>query len=611
MSIGKKGSNIVVWILMAMLIVGLGGFGVSNFGGSIDSIGTVGDEEITVDEYARELQRELSAQEAATGQNMTLAQAEQLGIVNVARGRVIASAALDNEVKRMGVSVGDAAVAQQVMAIEAFQGLDGTFDREGYRFALQQNGLTEEEFETEIREETARTLLQGAVVSGVRAPQTYLDEIYTFIAERRSYAMIALDETALDGALPQPTDDQIAAFYADNEPAFTAPQSKDITYAWLTPDMILATVEVDEEALQTLYDERRDEFISPERRLVERLVFGSVDEAESAFARLEAEEITFDALVEERGLSLQDVDMGDVSKEDLGAAGDAVFALDAPAVSAPQQSDFGPALFRVNAVLEAQETTLDEVRDELKAELAQDRARRIVADQITDIDDRLAAGATLEDLAAETEMELGEIAYSETSEDGIAGYESFREAAAKVTERDFPEVIELDDGGIFALRLNGTTPATLRPLAEVRADVIASWQAEETARLLAEQADALKARLDAGEAIDALGQTVETGAALTRGAISPIDIAEPLFALDKGQATVVRGDSGIYLVQLTDILPPDAEDPAAQFLRTTLEQQAAQGLSQDLFGYFAESLLSSAGLTLDQAAINAVHAQFP
>ena len=39
-----KGSQIVVWVLMAMLVVGLGGFGVTNFGGGLTSIGRVGDE---------------------------------------------------------------------------------------------------------------------------------------------------------------------------------------------------------------------------------------------------------------------------------------------------------------------------------------------------------------------------------------------------------------------------------------------------------------------------------------------------------------------------------------------------------------------------------------
>ena len=38
-----KGKSTIVWLLMGMLIVGLGGFGVTNFSGGTADIGAVGD----------------------------------------------------------------------------------------------------------------------------------------------------------------------------------------------------------------------------------------------------------------------------------------------------------------------------------------------------------------------------------------------------------------------------------------------------------------------------------------------------------------------------------------------------------------------------------------
>jgi peptidyl-prolyl cis-trans isomerase D len=610
-SAAKKTGNLVVWILLLLLVVGLAGFGARNFGGSVNAIGKVGDEEITVDEYARALQRALREQSEAQGHSITLAEAQAMGIVGQVRASVIAAAAMDNEAGRMGLSVGDEAVRDQVLAVPAFQGVGGKFDREAYRYALEQNGLTETEFEAQIREETARSLLQGAVVAGVHAPKGYADTLYNFIAERRSYTFAQLGEEALDAPVPAPTPDQAQAYYDANEAAFTAPQTKRITYAWLTPDMIIDSVEVDEQMLRDLYEERIADYVIPERRLVERLVYGSRDDAEAAAARLASGEATFEALVEERGLTLEDIDLGDVTEAELGAAGAAVFALTEPGVAGPVMSDLGPALFRMNAVLAAQETSFEDARDELRAELAQDRARRTIADSVTDIDDRLAAGATVEELAQETDMQLGEIAYTLGLHDGIAAYDAFREAADALQEGDFPEVVELEDGGIFAMRLDEVIAPRLRPFDEVEGDVTAGWQAEETARLLAGKAEALKARLDAGEAFDSLGLTTEKGDELTRGAITPPAMAHQLFSMEKGQSSVVQAGGDVYLVQLDAILPPDEKDPAAAFLHNTLDSQAAQSLTQDIYGYFAESLLAGAGLTLEQSAINAVHARFP
>ncbi|TCP62018.1 peptidyl-prolyl cis-trans isomerase D [Rhodovulum bhavnagarense] len=611
-SLAKQTSKALVWILLVLLILGLGGFGVANFGGSVTTIGTVGKTEISTDTYARALQRELNAQQASTGTPMSIAQAQQNGLVEAVRAQVIAEAALDNEMARLGVSVGDERVAREVMAVPAFQGPDGAFDRDAYRFTLEQNGLTETGFEDSIRKDTARSLLQAAIVAGLAAPEAYAETIYHFIAERRSAQLIALDISDLDQPIPAPGTDEIAAQYAATPGAYTAPRIRQITYAWLTPEMMLDRIEPDEQMLRDLYAERIDEFVQPERRLVERLAFPTEQAAADAFAAIEAGQSDFDDAVAARGLKLADVDLGDVTQADIGgAAGAAVFALDEPGIAGPVMSDLGPALFRVNAILAARETRFEEARETLADETARDRAERLILDAITDYEDRLAAGATLEELARETDMELGRIDYSVQAEDEIAAYTAFREAAETVSQGDFPEILELEDGGLFALRLDAEIQPTLRPLDEVRDEVIADWRAAQASTRLNEMAEALKLRLAAGEQLEALGHEVTYEQGLSRGGLTPPELAQALFGLQQpGEVVVVTAQENAWLIRLDAILPPAADDPTAEFLLGTLSQQAAQGIAQDLYGYFAQALVNTAGLSLDQAAINAVHAQF-
>ncbi len=80
--------------------------------------------------------------------------------------------------------------------------------------------------------------------------------------------------------------------------------------------MILDEMVVPDEAVARLYNERIAEFVQPERRLVERLVYLDQARAEEAMARVDAGEASFEDLVAERGLSLTDVDLGDVSQEE-------------------------------------------------------------------------------------------------------------------------------------------------------------------------------------------------------------------------------------------------------------------------------------------------------
>jgi peptidyl-prolyl cis-trans isomerase D len=75
----------------------------------------------------------------------------------------------------------------------------------------------------------------------------------------------------------------------------------------------------------------------------------------------------------------------------------------------------------VNAVLEATETSFEEARADLREELADEAARREIAVMREEIDDLLASGATLEELAETTPMSLGQIDFTATSEDGDRG----------------------------------------------------------------------------------------------------------------------------------------------------------------------------------------------
>ena len=402
-------SKTFVWIILALLILGLAGFGATNLSGTIRTVGHVGDKYIDVDDYARSLQQEIRAIEAQTGQALPFDQALSLGLDRAVLSRLVTTRALDNEAAQLGLSIGDENLREQIVQIPAFSGVDGQFDREGYRFLLEQRGMTEARFEESIRDESARTLLQAAMVTGVDMPETFTETLMTYVGQRRSFTWTTLDRSKLETSLASASESQITQHYEENIDRFSLPETKQITYAMLTPDMILDQVEVDEDALRQLYEERANEYNQPERRLVERLVFATDAEASAAMAALEVSGTTYEALVDERGLALADVDLGDVTAQDMGAAGEAIFAADVGDVVGPAPSPLGPALFRVNGVLPAINTSFEDARPDLQEDLAADRARRVIEAQAQSIDDMLAGGATLEEVAAETDMELGQI----------------------------------------------------------------------------------------------------------------------------------------------------------------------------------------------------------
>ena len=612
----KKGfsfSKTAVWALMGLLILGLGGFGAINLSGNLRSIGSVGDKSISVDQYARQLQQEIRAIEAQTGESLSFARAQEMGLDRAVLQRIVRNRALDHEADEMGLSIGDATLRDEIVAISAFQGIDGNFDREGYRFALQQSGMSEAEFERSIREEAARGLLQRAVLGGVSMPDTYARTLVDYVAEQRSFTWARLSESDLDTPVAAPTEEELQAYYDANTDDFMLPASKSITYAWLRPEDLLDEIEVPEEELRAEYDARSDEYDQPERRLVERLVFANEEAATQAAAALEVDGTTFEALVEERGLALADVDMGDVAKSDLDAAGDAVFGAQSGDIVGPLPTSLGPALFRVNAVLPAQNVPFEEAREVLEETLAISRATRAVEARAQEIDDRLAGGATLEDLAEETKMNLGTIDWTQESSEGIAAYGAFREAAASLSADAFPQIDQLEDGGVFAMRLDETKPERPEPFEQARDAVETAWRDAQIVEALTAKAESLTGTLAEADGFEAAGLTPQLGEGLTRSSYvdgTPDDFMDQVFDLDEGGVAVLPAGDSVVVLRL-DAVTPAGEDDQTQALMDRLSQQLDQALAQGLFDIYSNAVMRDADPQIDQRAVSAVHVNFP
>lgn len=642
-----KGKSTIVWLLMGMLVLGLGGFGVTNFSGGSADIGAVGEVEISANDYARTLRAEMQEFSARTGRQVSAAEAKAIGIDQAALARLYTIAALEAEARRLGVSVGDKPVLDQIAGTPAFRGLDGKFDRAVYSDTLRREGMTETEFEHDLRMDEARMILQGAALAGVSAPAPVTALTQQWLLETRDIGWTEL--TAADLAAPVALPDQatLEAWHQANADRFTAPEIRKISYVWLTPEMLQDKVELDEQALRDLYQDRIGEFEQPERRMVERLVFPSMAAAEEAKARLDRGELTFEQLAGERGLALSDIDLGEVAKTDLGAAGDAVFALDQPGVAGPAPSDLGPALYSMNAILEPVSIPFEQAREDLRIEAAVDRARRQIEDQSGDFADLLAGGATLEDMAKDTPMQLGQIDWSQDAEaepESIAAYPEFRTRAAAVTERDFPELTDLEDGGVFALRLDKIEPPALIPFAEVRDRVAEDWLQNETHRQLLALAEdrhmAAQAAAEAAadpvpiaatdpvaQAAGAMAAAVPAPAApeegtakpaqvmtgLTRGGFIngvPQDVVTQAFEIDEpGQMQIVDAENRVFLVTLDAIHPAAGDDGEAAQVREGIDARLSDSMRQDVFEYFTRALQAQVGITLNQTAIDAVNAQ--
>ena len=90
---------------------------------------------------------------------------------------------------------------------------------------------------------------------------------------------------------------------------------------------------------------------------------------------------------------------------------------------------------------------------------------------------------------------------------------------------------------------------------------------------------------------------------------APPSLLEAAFQMQPNDLRVIEAPGFAAVVQLNTITaaPTTGEDTAA--LRDAINTNAGRAISDDVMALYTSALTASAGITLDQAAINAVHTQ--
>ncbi|HEU0221176.1 MAG TPA: SurA N-terminal domain-containing protein [Paracoccaceae bacterium] len=612
-----KGANILVWAILGLLIAGLAGFGISDMlrGGLTNTVASVGDEDISAQDFARAFQRELRRLGEMQGRQVTVADARAMGLDGLVLNRLIRIAAVDAEARRVGLSVSDATVEREIAQIKEFQGPDGRFSVEQARLVLQNALITEAELRDDVRMQLTRDILLASLTSGASLPPAYLEAILTWRGERRAFAWVRLDAERFGGDPAQPSEEELAAYHKAHEADYTIPETRAVAYALLDPAELAKTIEIPQDDILATYKSRIDRYRTPERRSLERLAFATQAEAEEARRAIEAGETTLRALAEARGLAPSDIEMGDVAASSLPAsARDAVFALAEPGLAGPVATDLGPTLYQVNAILAASETPLEAAEEEIRAELARSRAREEALKLLPKVEDLVAGGARVEEIAQEAGLTLAKAEVPATGPaSGMAADAKFREAALAAKTGTETDLTETADGRYFVLRVDEIRPAALQPLEQVREAVLAAWLNEKKREAAAKKAEALAAEIRAGAAFQraalAHGLTPAAAAPITRDATPPglpASLVAAIFAAEPNGTVTARDDSGTYVAQLQSILSYDPAAPENAELARLYQQTLDRDFSSDLFQYYTIAVELRDGPEINPSVLDSV-----
>ena len=510
----------------------------------------------------------------------------------------------------MGVTVSDAVLAREIAAMQAFQDDQGNFDKTKYANLLRANNLSEAEFEQIMRNDLRKLVIFDSLRTATVVPDSVASARAHFQDDARVAEVVEVKISEMEKPA-EPDEATLAAYHEKNARAFTAPEYRKVTAIALTPENIGQRIEVSDDDIAALYEERRDEFSTPETRTVQQLLLDDKAQADRA-AELLAGGAGFADIA--AALGVEPIDMGQLTAKDLPKqSSDAIFSTAAGQVTEPVESPIGWHVFRVEDIAAPSVRTLDDVSARLRQDIVDERALGFIYDLSANLDDAIGGGATLDEAAAELSLPL--IHVPAIDRDG------FDRDGEKVTGLPAPQTfvaeafraeVGLESGlveipnGFFILRVDEVIEPALRPLAEVRAEVLARWRGEKMTQAAQARARDLRARLESGETAEAVGATAT--APFTRDGLPggtpavPADLAGRLFDLNIGQAAVGRVQDGFLVARVVEDIPvqPDADRLAG------LEETLVTELARDIGEQYVQALTERYGAEVNQAKVQQV-----
>jgi peptidyl-prolyl cis-trans isomerase D len=228
------------------------------------------------------------------------------------------------------------------------------------------------------------------------------------------------------------------------------------------------------------------------------------------------------------------------------------------------------------------------VKQDIAEHLLQDRLGEEIIGLANAVDDRLAGGEPLEDVAKSLHLEIKSLGplhadgSTPDSKDGVTGYKPddaalILETGFSLNEGEVSAVVELGDGSYAALRADKVVDQTYQPFQEVRAEIEKEWTKNYQARENRARADSLLDALRKGEkTLAASGHEVKK-ATVSRAEKASAPITEETkteaFDIDDGNFFMGSGDKG-YIIGFVDSVhlpePPEAEESGLKEIQDTL-----------------------------------------
>jgi peptidyl-prolyl cis-trans isomerase D len=574
-------------------------------------LASVNGKAISSETYQRELKQTLQQMGQQSGTNINVDEARRLGVDKQVLDRMIVQASIDAQAERLGVQIGDKAVAAGVQQEKMFQGTNGKFDVNRFRSLLQQNGISEQGYFAQENANIMRRTLIGLAGENITLPRTMIDALSRYRDETRDGRYVTFSVT--DADVPAPTDAELKKQYESTPVAYTAPEYRSVVILKVDPTDLAAKIQVSDQELADGYDTFKTEYFEPEKRDIIQVSFADVAAAQKAKTRIDAGEDIL-KIATELGQKQKDITFTGALKTDFldEKIADAAFTLKEGTVSAPVVGSLNTAILKAVKVVAAHQPTLADVTPVLKKRLQLQKAQEEIQSVYDAVEDARAQQTKFEDIGAKAGIPV--IAIPAIN---VAGVDKAGQPVSLPAQEELLKAVFASDVGLEndALQANDgyvwydvreVVPSAVKPMDQVKDQVKADWVASKLRTLAADKAKAIVEKAGSNTKLETVATeingTIKTVTGLKRNAtLEEFDgIATlALFSVPEKQLTwALEGDGkSARIIEVSKVTVPSSGASAGA---KEVADLAKQGLGSDLLDSYLKSTRAGANVTMNE-----------
>jgi peptidyl-prolyl cis-trans isomerase D len=515
--IRQYAKGVIAWTIVIVVVIPFMLWGINEYfhGSGEVVVAQVGGRSISLEEYQSHYQRELATRRQLLGASFDPADP---AIKRDVLDRLVNTELLSQVAARQGFRMGDASLGQQIHGMKEFQS-DGRFDPDLYARLLRMSGMSQGQFEEDLRRDLIIQQVVGGVTGTAFVTSEEVDAALRLAQQQRKFSYLVLPASNYLGQV-QVDDDRVRRFYEENLEHFEVPEQVVAQYVELSKDGLKASIPVDEAEVRRLYDERAATYSVGEERRAHHILIALDQEADEATvqkARVRAEDLmarlrhgeSFEDLAREysddKGSATSGGDLGFFTRGTMvGPFEDAVFGMKKGEIKGPVRSPFGFHIIRLDQVRPGSKRSFDDVRAALEDEYRSGKAE----EQFYDLSERLADQAfehsdSLQPVADDLGLTVKEVGpFSREQGDGVAGEAAFRQAAFSqdVLEGGHNSApIELGTDRLVVVRVKDRQPASHVPLDTVKESIVQELREQGAAELARKDGEAVIERIRQGK----------------------------------------------------------------------------------------------------------------